>query len=109
MQRPRPALPLLGVALWMVASVLLFVVIAPTSAQEATPAAIGSDAGTTETTDEREAVTSSAAGGTEPAAMPTTGVGPGTAAPGGSPFAIGAAVGAVVAAIAAFRERLQSR
>lgn len=107
MRRSHVAAVTLGLAPWILAGSLLLTEGAPVSAQDATPAPIEV---TTETSTASPEPSAPAVGGENaPSAVPSTGVGTGLAAGGTGPLSLGALVGAGVAVIFAFRERLKNR
>jgi hypothetical protein len=100
----KPAIGVVG-APWIVAVAMLVGVSSPGTAQETIPAAAEVTADAAMETPKRLTEASLATvGGATPLSVPATGIGPASST-GSSWFALGASVGAVVAAAAAVRER----
>jgi hypothetical protein len=99
----KPALGVVG-APWIVAVAMLVGVSSPGTAQETIPAAEVTADAAMETPKRLTEASLATVGGTTPLSVPATGIGPASST-GSSWFALGASVGAVVAAAAAVRER----
>ena len=107
MRRSYVAAATLSLAPWVLAGSLLLGEGASVAAQDASPAPVA----VSRATADASADSQEDAGGGEsaPPAMPSAGVGSGIAAGGTGPLSLGALVGAGVAAVFAFRERLKNR
>jgi hypothetical protein len=105
MHRSHLAAVALSLAPWVLAGSLLLGEAAPVSAQDASPAPVVISTATTDMPTESQA--DAVSGESGPSAMPSAGVGSGLATGGTGPLSLGALVGAGVAAVFAFRERLR--
>jgi len=109
MRRSYVAAATLSLAPWVLAGSLLLGEGASVAAQDTSPAPVGVSRATGAGLASADSQEDAGGGEIAPPAMPSAGVGSGIAAGGTGSLSLGALVGAGIAAVFAFRERLKNR